>query len=438
MSNERPSKKSPAVPTRKPAARPQPEHQERLEQRRRMLAARQRRMTLLGVGSVVGFVLVVGTVSLVMWHNGVQREAERAAWLQHMAELKAELLPTEALTPSRAAALQQRIEATRAEWEKGPDADSLSRQAEQVKILVATEKARQGVAAEISALQAGAKATGTDLATWANLTERATALQTKVAKEPAEVRAEVDAAVETVVAGRFDALQRAASATGTEPRAALEHLQTADDLAELRLEALKKTPAAQAAWRERLKALVPAFDAAAKSVFTQAAVEAVALQDLRAPAANWVASKAENVVSKPAPDGIDIECKSDHGGKSGVLVLRHEQWHAVSLSFDVELASGTAVLFARTNTQMSDRGAGGLVLTTNPTDKPDQVTVPAGQPVHVDLTVVGDAVMATVGTSTPKQVELRVGNQERRGSFAAIVRPDSKLGIHHLKVRRLG
>lgn len=135
-------------------------------------------------------------------------------------------------------------------------------------------------------------------------------------------------------------------------------------------------------------------------------------------------------------DTIDIACAGGERAQSGVVVLRQHAWHAAALSFEVTLASGKATLFGRARGQFGEKDAGGLTLST--TEAPGCVVVPAGQEVHVEVTVVGDRLVATVANGTPQRIEQSIRHDERRGSFAAVVRPDTRLTLRQLRVRRLG
>ena len=109
---------------------------------------------------------------------------------------------------------------------------------------------------------------------------------------------------------------------------------------------------------------------------------------------------------------------------------------ACSLAIDVQLDQGDVTLLPRAERVFDAHLAGGIKLATTPTE--GALQVPAGQPVHVVLTLVGDTVVATIDGPTPQRCEGKVKTTDRIGSFALITHPGSTVTVRQLRVRKLG
>lgn len=413
-----------------------PRQQRLLEERRREHDEQNRAVIRTGLISLAGFFVVAGLTVFLLVRNFQQKEAERQAVLAAHASLRAELLAPDALRPQSAAALLRRIDETKTVWQVGPDADAIAQQGKLAREVLEVARVRDALAGEVAALQREVAAGSHPIDGWRRLGERVAAVQARLVKGDGDLQAQVGALVERVDAGWFDALVADAGTNGRDPRAALRSLTAAVDLGTARRDAAERDRAAQHRWKERLRGLAPAFDAAAQAVYTPTAIGAVPWSDLQPPEAAWVASRTENLTRRVDRDGLRLACTRTERPQSGVVVLRHDSWHGCALSFDVRLEAGSAVLFGRSREQIDERNGGGLVVTTA-TGRSDEVTLPAGQDVHVEMVVVGDRMAADVAVYPPRHVERRIGNDDRRGTFAALVHPGAELTVRNLRIRRL-
>ena len=436
MSQRPPSSKAPArtggSSSSKKKSQLTPEQQALLDERRRekeAAASRSLRISLISIGA---FVVIGGTTGFLLWQSSARAEEARQALAKHRAELRAELLADGSLAPEKAPGLVKRIEATRTEWQQMPDAEAIGAQLERARTVVANTTAQQSVAADLAAMQKEFETPNRTPEAWQQLHDRLTKMRASVPKTALDLQQQLDGVAARIEVGHFEAL--VAKAAGADPKAALTTLTAAIDLAQDAHDA-NKDRSVQQAWQGRLRAVAPQLDAAQKAVFVDAAITAVPAQDLTAKEADWVTSTASNMTRHLAGDTLTLACPGGEKAKSGLVVLRHHDWHACQLSFDAKLEQGKVSLLPRTLTQFGDKGTGALVLSTK--EAPGAVVVPAGQEVHVDVTVIGDQVVATVDKGAPQKVELSVGNAERRGSFAAVAHPDTKVALRHFRIRKL-
>lgn len=414
------------------------QQEQQLDQRRLDRAAKARialRNSLLWIG---GFVLVAGTLLWVWLDSAAAKENERAARAKRREELRTELLADGNLTPERAPRLLQRIEATRTEWAATPDSDAIERQAEQARGVVKNAATSAAVAADLTALERDLAADGKTLDTWQQLHDRTKALHARTDKGATAILAQIDAIGVRVDVGWFEALQAAGTAAPS-PAAGLAPLTQALDLGIDHATAQGTKREEKAVWMKRQAGLVPHLDAAQRAAFDDRAISAVAWQDLHPTEADWVVSRTGNVTRKLEGDTLTVRSGADQRGASSVLVLRHQSWHACSLAFSLRLDQGRVVLFGRATTQFGEKDAGGLVFTTSAgADAPDAIVVPAGREVAVELTLVGDQLTATIQGGTPQQSTQRIKHTERRGAFAAVLKPETGFALSRLRVRRLG
>ncbi|MBM4063050.1 MAG: hypothetical protein FJ265_18435, partial [Planctomycetes bacterium] len=359
-----------------------------LEQRRRERDARNRKTILIGLGCISGFLVAAG-FTLAFWlHESARQEAEHQALLGRRAALRAELLVSEPLRPERAAALLRRIDETRAEWQSGPDADAILRQADGARAVLAAAEASAAFAGDLARLQREFEAAG-GAADWRQWHDRLVGLQTRAPKGATELATQAEALRERVDHGWFEALLATGTAPGVPAADAARQLATAAGLLEERIASHRRNAAAEQRWLEVQRKFVPVFDKAQQAAFPAAAIAARPWQDLRPPEANWVTSSGTALTHSADRGSLSIACT---GTARGVVMLRRDGWHACVLAFDLQLDRGTATVFARADREIGDRGAGGLHVTTSATDQPDAVTVPAGRAVRVELTAIGDKV----------------------------------------------
>lgn len=411
--------------------------EELLAQRRREREQKNRRVILLGIGYVAAFLLVAAVAAFFWFRESARAEAEHQALLERRAQLRTELLGTDGLKPELAPALLARIEATRAEWEDGPDAAAIKQRAEQAKTVAADAAALAAFGGEIAALQRDLDAADKNPDTWQKLHERLAALSPRLPKGAHELHAQVETLGARTDEGWFEVLAAAGAAAGQDARAALALLLKAEDLGADRRDAAQKQPKEQKLWLDRLHKLAPALDAAEKAAFPEAAIAAVPWQDLQPKEADWVTSKSSELRRRADAEGLTLENPGSPQAHNAVVILRHDAWHACALAFDVQVDRGAVQLFGRSFAEVGDTGAGGVLLTTSESKRPDAVLVPAGKEVQVELRVVGDEVTAIVGTPTPQRIVLKITKGDRRGALAAVVRPDTALALRHLRVRRL-
>lgn len=439
MSQRNPSSKPPVRPAGARSASTHhrhrtPEQEELLAKLQHERAERTRQSMRMGLMWIGGFLVVAGIGGFVWYQSAAKAAQQRADQLAHYTALRTELLDEASLAPEKAQALLRRIDATRAEWEHGVDADKIERQAELARAAATNAAAQQAVAADLGALQKELASAGKTADAWKGLHEKALAVRARVPKAAADLHKELDQLLDRIDAGWFDALLAQGAAAA--PNAAVAPLVAAEDIAVEAVEATAKSRPAQDAWKQRLQELTPRLDAAMKAAYTDAAIAAVPTQDLKTQEADWVPSTGSSLVRKLQGDTLSLQVDGGKNAHSGLVVLRRQAWHACALSFDVKLDRGKAELFARAHSQFAGKSTGAVVLAT--TEAPGAVVVPAGQEVHVEVTVVGDQVVATVDHGTPQKVELHVANNERSGAIAAIVHPDTALAIRHLRIRKLG
>jgi hypothetical protein len=415
-----------------------PEQEQLLAQRRQEREAQTRAALRNGLIWVGGFVLCGGTLLWLWLDSAAAAESERAAAAKRHDELRTELLADGNLTPERAPRLLQRIAATRAEWATSPDHDAIERQAEQARGVVKVAAATAAVATDLQALERDLATEGKSLDTWQQLHDRARALHDRTDKSATAVLAQLDALGVRVDGGWFEALQ-AAGASAQPPAAGLATLTQALDLGLDHAAAQGKKRDDKAVWTKRLTTLVSHLDAAQTAAFDERAIAAVAWQDLHPVEADWVVSRSGNVERKLHGDTLTVRTGADQRGSAAVLVLRQQSWHACSLAFSLRLDQGRVLLFGRATTQFGERDGGGLpVVTTAGPDSAGAIVVPAGQEVAVELTIVGDQFTATVDGGTPHRLAHRIKHTERRGSFAAVMRPETVFALGKLRIRRLG
>lgn len=436
MSQRHPSSKAPArtggSSSPKKKSQLAPDQEALVAQRRRdkeAAAARSLRISLISIGA---FVVIGGTVGFLLWQSSARAEEERQAIAKHRAELRAELLADGSLTPEKAPNLVKRIEATRSDWAPMPDADAIGAQLERARAVVASAAAEQSIAASLAAMQKELETPNRTPESWKQLRDGLTKLRAGAPKAAPQLQQQLDGVATRIDVGQFEAL--VAKAAGAEPKAALESLTAAVDLAQEAHDA-HKDRTVQQAWQARMRAVTTQLDAAQKAVFVDSAIAAVAPQELKTKEADWVTSTGSTTTRQLAGDTLTIVCPGGDKAKSGLVALRHHDWHACQLSFDAKLDQGTCSMVPRGLTQFGDKETGALVLSTK--EAPGSVVVPAGQEVHVDVTVVGDQVVATVDSGKPQKVELHVGGPDRRGSFAVVARPDTKVALRHFRIRKL-
>jgi hypothetical protein len=122
------------------------------------------------------------------------------------------------------------------------------------------------------------------------------------------------------------------------------------------------------------------------------------------------------------------------------VVLRGHDWHAAVIACELRLERGAVLLLPRAHRQFLYRGCGGVELATAGASAGDgAVHVPAGQPVHLEVIVVGNRVTATVSVpgAARTPIELRIGVDERRGSLGLILRAGTAVTLGDLRLRVL-
>lgn len=398
-------------------------------------AAKSRAAIRNGLLCIGGF-LVIATIGGVWFaHEQSVADAARAVVKERQDALRGELLAPGDLTPAKATELLRRIDATRSEWQDGPDGEAISRRAEQARAVITAAKTAEVLDRDIAAVSARLAATGLTREQWEALHTEAKGLIPRAEKGDAALKAKVAELARSVEAGMFTALVAAGGAAGVRPEDAVPLLTEAVDLAQDAAAANSKNHDVQREWAQREHSVVGLLDVA-EAALPESARAGAAFVDLALREDEWVAGRGGSLTRKVQGDELDVECAAGDKAKSGVVVLRHHDWHAGVLACDVELRRGKAVLFARVRDKIAETGCGGLVLSTTPAE--GAVVVPAGQPVHVEMTVLGNKVVAEVATATPQRVELQVTNDERRGGIAVVLHPDAALAVRHVRQRRFG
>ncbi|MBL8750324.1 MAG: hypothetical protein JNK78_14260 [Planctomycetes bacterium] len=382
---------------------------------------------LLVIGGIVGFVAL---------RSANEKEAARQALAEKHAALRSELLAENALTPEHAGALLQRIAATRADWRDGPDRAAIERQEDQAKALVAASAARGAVADELAAVQRDvATAKGADALRAVH--DRAVALAARGTGTDAATKTEIQTAVFKASTAWFDALLAQAEVDAKEPAKALSSLTTASDLATDTLADKHLVDRGEhTAWAQRVHAATQKLDAAQKAAFGDAAIAAVAWQDVKANDADWVTNAGGGVERHAGAGELALASPASEKPHSAVVVLRHHSWHACSLSFDARLDDGRIAVFPRTETQFAEKKGDSIVLAT--VAAAGQIALPAGLDVHVELTVVGDRVVGEIGTTPPTKIDQKITDDVRRGSIGCVVHSGTHAVMRHLRVRPLG
>lgn len=424
------------------APRPHPEpsphdhahHEEFRAHLRAEHAAKVQQTIRIGIASIAGFVLITG-VGVFFWLRHLDAEqAAHAATVAGRASLRTELLAPVPADAAAARAALARIEARRADWLHGPDHDAIARHETAVREAIATFALHERAAAELSAVQAIVDQAGTGTA-WRPLHDRLWALDATVdPTRDAAQHAQLVTLIERVDTAWFDAL---ATTSSSDANATLAALTDGIELGTFHHDDPHghHDRTLEQAWRQRLHNLVPRFDTAQRAVFGPDAVAAATSQVLLpgSSEADWVASRGARLVRTLRDGVLTVRSDGSDGSHSDVLTLVRPLWYGATVRVTVQLERGEVVLFGRARRQFDPRHGGGLTLAT--TARTGAVVVPAGQPVPVELLLLGDRLQAKVGDRT---VDQQLHHDERCGGFGLLVRPGTELSLRELKVQRLG
>lgn len=427
------SRPTPPDPARRSRRGPSSEE---LQSHRLERAAKNRRQIQIGLACIGGFAVVAAILVYSVWTAQQKQEAADAVLAAQRQALRHELLDEPPTTAEQAAARISRIEAKRFEWSDGPDADAIQRMQEQARQLVARATAVREAGEEAKKLEQLAAQPVQDAASWQVLLQRADALEHRAEAVGKEAAASNAAAVEKVREAAFDALVKEGSAQDLPPERAVAALAAAEDVAA----AVLATPHLDAerhhAWQQRARALVAPFDAAEERAFAPATVAALPWQELKHPEAHWVLSSGSTIVRRLEGDTLALTNAAGKDAKKGMVVLRHDGWHACAIAFDLTLERGQVVVFPRARTQFNEKDGGGIAVATKAAG--DAVVIAPGAEIHVELLAIGGKVTATFGAAEPVTAASTTKSEERCGAIAFLLHPDTALRIRQLRIRRLG
>lgn len=415
-----------------------PHHQELLAQWRREHDARNRvviRNGLLWLGGTFVVMAIAGW----FWADALERrQAEREGVHAARAALRAELMDPAGLEPDRVPDLLQRIDSTRAQWRDTPDAALIERRADQARAVLAVEQTRRSVRNDLDNLEQALQSPTKVLDTWRQLHDRERGIRSRLPERSADLQLRLDELADQIDGGWIDALLAEASAPGADSRQSLHLLTAAADLTEDNLAADHSDPGHQLFWRQRARHVVSRLDVAQTAACDTAAIAAAVWQELLpgSTEADWVPSRGSNLLKAAGGDTLRLHCQGEAGGRSVVVRLRAEPWHAALLSFDLQLDAGKAALFGRATREFDARTGGALLLAT--AAEPGAVEIPIGRPIGIQLSLIGDRMVADIGTAPPQRLEQRISHQERRGTFSLVLQPDTKVVLRKLRVKRLG
>jgi hypothetical protein len=407
---------------------------------RQLQNERNRTVIRNGLASILGLLCFAAVVAWAWQRADADRQAARAVEATRRTALRADLLPAGTLTADAAQRLLERIEAERAAWEHGPDADAIRQRAEHAHGIVVAARNAEIVTGELTAVASAVDAAGTmgnAVDAWSGLQERLAKLPATATAEPA-LREAIDAQLERVAVGRFTAELAAAAGPGLAADARLRHLTSAYDLGLERSHCLRRDRARLGAWQDRVRHLVPELDAASRAAYGSPADAATATwQDEPWNPADWQPSRGSPLTHRFADGALQVSLAGGAKAHPAVLARRHARWHACQLAFDLRLARGEVVVLGRAEQDFAPKAAGGVrfVHTALAGGETGVFVVPDARDVHVELTVVADRVTAAVDGTAP--VELTITAPERRGALAFVVSPETDFVVRNLRVRRL-
>lgn len=379
-------------------------------------------------------VLAVCSIGIGAWWKSAvdARHSAREQAIAEQAAMRAELLPSKPLTPESAAALLQRIEADRARWMSSPDRTAVLQQIDRARSIVDENQREVALAAALDSAERQLDAGIVAMDLWRALHERLHSLRAAAGTGPAARLAAVEERVDT---GWFDALIGAASKE--DPAAALHDLTAAEDLAGCMLAGVGHDRAREQAWRMRLHALTPRFDAASAAAFDAAAAARKPWIDLLPGTqdADWKASHGAAIARTLTGPELSLRCQEGDRAHSAIVALRNHDWYAAQGTVEVKLEAGEAALFFRSKRVFDLRRGGGIALRTEPAE--GAVFAAADRPISIEWTIVGDRLTVAVGGDTPQHIEHGIHHDERHGSFGVLLKPGAAIRISNLRVRRL-